>query len=228
MDNRGFLVALASFFPFVSCLDSFAVCFWMPYRGSSIPISSSSSLPLPHWPIPQAFSAYLEPLRNTEWVVYSKPPTGGPQQVLEYLSRYTHRVAFANHRLVSINDGQVKFRWKDYCQHNRAKVMTLSAEEFIRRFLLHVLPTGMQRIRHYGFLGNCHRAEKLTRCRQLLGQPPRLTSHPPLRLDYRLRYELLTGRSLLVCPHCHHGQMVRVERLLPLRTEGTNIQRDTS
>jgi hypothetical protein len=177
---------------------------------------------------PQAFVAYLTPLRNTEWVVYAKPPTGGPQQVLDYLSRYTHRVAIANHRLVSINDGQVKFRWKDYRQHNRAKVMTLSAEEFIRRFLLHVLPTGMQRIRHYGFLGNCHRAEKLTRCRQLLGQSPRLTSHPPLRLDYRLRYELLTGRSLLVCSYCHHGQMVRVERLLPLRAEGTNIRRDTS
>jgi hypothetical protein len=177
---------------------------------------------------PQTFAAYLAPLRTTEWVVYAKPPTGGPQPVLDYLSRYTHRVAITNHRLVSIDDGTVSFRWKDYRHHNQPKVMTLSANEFIRRFLLHVLPTGFQRIRHYGFLSNCRRAEKLTRCRQLLGQPPLLTGLPPLRLDYRLRYELLTGRSLLACPHCQHGQMVRVERLRPLRAGGNLIGSDTS
>jgi Putative transposase/Transposase zinc-binding domain len=177
---------------------------------------------------PQAFAAYLVPLRTTEWVVYAKPPTGGPQQVLDYLSRYTHRVAIANHRLVSIDDGQVSFRWKDYRQHNHAKVMTLSAEEFVRRFLLHVLPTGLQRIRYYGFLGNCHRTEKLTRCRQLLGQAAPVSCLSPLRLDYRLRYELLTGRSLLACPHCSHGQMVIVERLPPFRAGAQLIRRDTS
>jgi hypothetical protein len=177
---------------------------------------------------PQAFAAYLAPLRQTEWVVYAKPPTGGPQQVLDYLSRYTHRVAIANYRLVSIDKGHVSFRWKDYRHHHQSKVMTLRAEEFIRRFLLHVLPTGLQRIRHYGFMSNCHRAEKLMHCRQFLGQPSRLTCLPPLRLDYRLRYELLTGRSLWVCPHCQHGQMVRVECLFPGRDGGTLMPRDTS
>jgi hypothetical protein len=176
---------------------------------------------------PQAFAAYLAPLRTTEWVVYAKPPTGGPQQVLDYLSRYTHRVAIANYRLVSIDDGQVSFRWKDYRHHNQPKVMTLSVEEFIRRFLLHVLPTGFQRIRHYGFLSNCHRTEKLARCRKLLGQPAP-SSLPQLRLDYRLRYELLTGSSLLACPQCHHGQMVTVERLAPAWAGTQRIRRDTS
>ncbi|MGE0683436.1 MAG: IS91 family transposase [Candidatus Binatia bacterium] len=177
---------------------------------------------------PQTFAAYLTPLRTREWVVYAKPPTGGPQQVLDYLSRYTHRVAIANHRLMSIDDGQVSFRWKDYRHHNQPKVMTLSVEEFIRRFLLHVLPTGFQRIRHYGFLGNCHRAAKLTRCRELLGQASTPTSVPPLRLDYRLRYELLTGRSLLACPQCHHGQMVTVERLAPSGAGTPPLRSDTS
>jgi hypothetical protein len=177
---------------------------------------------------PQALTTYLAPPRTAEGVVYAKPPTGGPQQVLDYLSRYPHRVATANHRLGSIDDGQVSFRWKDYRQHNQAKVLTRSAEECIRRFLLPVLPTGLQRIRHYGFLGNRHRTEKLARCRQLLGQPAPVSCLPPLRLDYRLRYGLLTGRSLLACPHCPHGQMVRAERLTPSRAGATLPWRATS
>jgi hypothetical protein len=118
---------------------------------------------------PSAFSAYLAPLRQAEWVVYAKPPFAGPKPVLDYVGRYTHRVAIANNRLLDIEDGQVQFRYKDYRHDNQQKVMTLAADEFIRRFLLHVLPNGFQRIRYYGFLGNRYRQEKLQRCPRLLG-----------------------------------------------------------
>jgi hypothetical protein len=101
-------------------------------------------------------------------VVYAKPPFGGPEQVLAYLGRYTHRVAIANSRLVSLTESDVAFRWKDYRHHGKAKVMTLAVDEFIRRFLLHTLPDSFHRIRHYGFLANAHRAEKLALCRKLL------------------------------------------------------------
>ena len=117
---------------------------------------------------PAAFAHLLRPLRRVEWVVYAKPPFGGPAQVLAYLGRYTHRVAIANSRLVSVTDHEVAFRWKDYRHHGKVKVMTLDAHEFIRRFLLHTLPDGFHRIRHYGFLANGHRAEKLALCRTLL------------------------------------------------------------
>ena len=119
--------------------------------------------------VPSAFAAYLAPLRQAEWVVYAKAPFAGPQQVLDYVGRYTHRVAISNHRLVDIENGQVQFRYKDYRQDGQQKTMTLSADEFIGRFLLHVLPGGFHRIRYYGFLGNRYRQEKLERCRQLLG-----------------------------------------------------------
>jgi hypothetical protein len=117
---------------------------------------------------PAAFTRRLRELRRVEWVVYAKPPFGGPAQVLAYLGRYTHRVAIANSRLASVTDDAVAFRWKDYRHHGKSKVMTLSANEFIRRFLLHTLPDGFHRIRHYGFLANGHRAAKLALCRKLL------------------------------------------------------------
>src|SRR5437667_9107694 len=117
------------------------------------------------------FRSYTAPLKQTQWVVYAKPPFGGPQQVLDYVGRYTHRVAISNERLLSLEDGQVSFRWKDYRHPQRPKVMTVAAEELIRRFLLHALPTGFQRIRYYGLLANCHRAGKLEVCRQLLSAP---------------------------------------------------------
>jgi hypothetical protein len=121
---------------------------------------------------PAAFARRLRELRRLEWVVYAKPPFGGPAQVLAYLGRYTHRVAIANSRLVSLADRKVAFRWKDYRHHGKTKVMSLDAHEFIRRFLLHTLPDGFHRIRHYGFLANGHRAEKLALCRRLLATPP--------------------------------------------------------
>ena len=120
---------------------------------------------------PAAFRRYLAPSWN-EWVVYAKRPFAGPAQVLDYVGRYTHRVAISNNRLVSMDDGKVRFRWKDYRDDNRQKTMTLEAGEFIRRFLIHVLPEGFHRIRYYGFLGNCHRAQKLARCRELIGMAP--------------------------------------------------------
>lgn len=118
-----------------------------------------------------AFSAHLAPLRKSEWVVYAKRPFAGPSQVLAYLARYTHRVAIANSRLLSLADGKVCFRWKDYRQAGKSKAMTLEAGEFIRRFLLHVLPDGFHRIRHYGLFANGHRADKLALCRKLLDVP---------------------------------------------------------
>ena len=113
----------------------------------------------------RAFTAYLAPLRRAEWVVYSKRPFGGPDAVLAYLSRYTHRVAISNSRLIDITNTSVTFRWKDYRANgrHRAKVMTLAIDEFIRRFLIHVLPDGFHRIRHYGLFANGGRAENITR-----------------------------------------------------------------
>jgi hypothetical protein len=161
---------------------------------------------------PAAFATYLDPLRKAKWVVYAKPPFAGPQQVLDYVGRYTHRVAISNNRLLDIEDGQVQFRYKDYRNRSQQKVMPLSADEFIRRFLLHVLPDGFQRIRYYGFLSNRHREEKLERCRQLLGMasahPTTPATEPPK--DYRDRYEELTGISLRLCPVCRRGQMIGV------------------
>ena len=121
-----------------------------------------------------AFHAYLAPLRKREWVVYAKRPFAGPSQVLAYLARYTHRVAIGNSRLVELTDEHVSFRWKDYRENGaaRSKVMTLAAGEFMRRFLLHVLPDGFHRIRHYGLFANGHRADKLVLCRRLLQVPP--------------------------------------------------------
>jgi hypothetical protein len=162
-----------------------------------------------------AFAKYVAPAARAEWVVYAKAPFGGPQQVLQYLGRYTHRVAISNNRLLALADGQVAFVWTDYRHESRTKVMRLDAQEFIRRFLLHVLPPGFQRIRHYGFLANCHRQVQLDRCRQLLNAPAATVESPDEPLDYRDRYERLTGVSLRNCPHCGQGQMVLIESFLP-------------
>lgn len=159
---------------------------------------------------PAAFRRYLAPAWKVNWVVYAKRPFAGPAQVLDYVGRYTHRVAISNNRLVSMDGGQVSFQWKDYRDDNRQKTMTLPAEEFIRRFLIHVLPNGFHRIRYYGFLSNCHRARKLERCRELLRMAPvEPAADPPA--DYRDRFEALTGQSLRECPHCHVGTMVVID-----------------
>jgi hypothetical protein len=156
-----------------------------------------------------AFLRHIASSRKKDWVVYAKPPFAGPEEVLKYVARYTHSVAISNNRLLDINDGRVAFRWKDYRNGDCHKTMTLSADEFIRRFLLHVLPDGFQRIRYFGFLANRYRAEKLTLCRQLLQMPPPTTRE--IKKDYRDRYEALTGISLKTCPLCRCGTMVVIE-----------------
>jgi Putative transposase/Transposase zinc-binding domain len=161
-----------------------------------------------HLQEPAAFRRHLAPAYANEWVVYAKRPFAGPAQVLDYVGRYTHRVAISNNRLVSLDGGEVRFRWKDYRDGNRQKTMTLEGGEFIRRFLIHVLPDGFHRIRYYGFLGNSHRARKLARCRELLEMAPTGSAVDPQPADYRDRYAALTGRSLRECPHCHTGIMV--------------------
>ena len=167
-----------------------------------------------------AFVKLLERMKACEWVVYAKRPFAGPQQVLDYVGRYTHRVAISNNRLLDIDNDQVRFQWKDYRDGGQIKTMTLSADEFIRRFLLHVLPDGFQRIRYYGFLGNRYRKEKLDQCRRLLGMPSLAEPASPTDKDYRDRNEELTGDSLRQCPQCKQGRMLVVEILpqLPCRS----------
>lgn len=150
---------------------------------------------------------FLDEAYRREWVVYAKPPFGGPEQVLKYLARYTHRVAISNDRLLTWERGCVTFRWKDYAADSRIRNMTLSATEFLRRFLLHVLPSGFVRIRHYGFLANRHRQEKLALCRKLLrqpaGEPVASTASDPVASS--------PESSAPNCPVCAQGRMVIVE-----------------
>ena len=162
-----------------------------------------------------AFQRHLAPARKAEWWVYAKPPFAGPEQVLAYVARYTHRVAISNNRLLDSDEGKVRFHWKDYRNGNRQKTMTLAADEFIRRFLLHVLPDGFQRIRYYGFLANRYREQKLARCRQLLAMPQPEPPHDHSARDYRDEYQELTGASLTECPACQRGHMVIIEVLKP-------------
>ena len=154
---------------------------------------------------PAAFEALCRRAQRKKWVVHSKPPFGGPQQVLKYLARYTHRVAISNSRIVSMEDGRVTFLWKDYAGGNQTRVMTLDAVEFIRRFLLHILPTGLVRIRQFGFLANRARGNKLALCRALLGAPaapPRHAVEPQERRP---------------CPVCKTGHLIPVAIVAPAR-----------
>ena len=153
---------------------------------------------------PTAFAALLAQLRSTPWVVYAKRPFAGPEQVLDYLGRYTHRVALSNDRLMDLRAGQVRFRWRDYADHDRVKVMTLAVDEFLRRFLLHVVPHGFVRIRHFGLLANRTRRPALARCRALLqaAPPPEVGPESVAALVLRL-----TGLDLTACPVCHTGRM---------------------
>jgi hypothetical protein len=154
---------------------------------------------------PKTFAAWLRPLYRQAWVVYLKPPFGGPQYVLQYLGRYTHRVAISNHRLVSFIDGQVTFRWRDSAHQNELKLLTLAVDEFLRRFLLHILPRGFVRIRNFGFLAHRKRATLLPLCFQLLGsaQPPQVQPHASSTED---------SPPLWRCPKCD-GPMKIIERL---------------
>jgi hypothetical protein len=163
---------------------------------------------------PRQWKHFLQPLQQTDWVVYAKPPFGGPEQTLKYLARYTHRVAISNQRLVSIEEGKVTFRIKDYANGNRKRTMTLDAVEFIRRFLLHVLPSGFMHIRHYGFLANRIRSERLARCRQLLSrvQDSSLSS-PEVSPHGHQDCQLQAPDCTATCPACKKGRMILVARI---------------
>jgi len=179
-----------------------------------------------HLAEPDAFVAYLAPLRKAEWVVYSKRPFGGPAAALAYLSRYTHRVAISNSRLVALDEAGVTFTWKDYraTGRERPKLMTLAIDEFIRRFLLHVLPNGFHRIRHYGLFANSEHAENLARARDLLGVPA-MQSEPG---------DADAGEPPLLphpCPCCG-GRMIIIETFergsMPHTRPSSHIRIDTS
>jgi hypothetical protein len=152
---------------------------------------------------PKVFAAWLRPLFRKNWVVYSKPPFGGPEYVLQYLGRYTHRVAISNHRLVSLANGQVTFRWRDSAHNNEQKLMTLALDEFLRRFLLHLLPKGFVRIRHFGLLANRRRSTLLPLCLAALGTVP---------MQIEPETSTQESRPLWRCPKCG-GPMAVIERL---------------
>jgi hypothetical protein len=161
------------------------------------------------------FDRALSVAARTDWVVYAKPPFGGPEQVLKYLARYTHRVAISNARLLGFEDGMVRFRYKDYAHGDRERVMTLTALEFVRRLLLHVLPTGFQRIRHYGLLANRHRQDKLAVCRRLLGSAPGAgPGFAEETMEPRDSPSSITPTR--VCPACGAGRMIVIKEFPPL------------
>jgi hypothetical protein len=169
-----------------------------------------------HLSEPGAWSRFCNEMCTKEWVVYSKPPFGSPEQVLKYLARYTHRVAISNSRIVSMSDTHVSFRYRDRARGDITRTMTLDGVEFLRRFLLHLLPKGFVRIRHYGFLANRNRKSKLTACRALLGA----TQEPPSPTQSE-QPEVIDGDGALpvrangLCPTCRLGHLRRTTRLRP-------------
>lgn len=166
-------------------------------------------------------AAWYASLRGQDWVVYAKPPFGGPAQVLKYLARYTHRVAISNQRLVKLEDGRVTFRYKDYADSQRSKTMTLDADEFLRRFLQHILPSGFVKIRHYGLLANRHRQERLAVCRRLL-----LVANLAATLPHT-QAAPLEPAQLRCCPQCRGPHLV-YRPLPPAEPADTAIRQDSS
>jgi hypothetical protein len=164
----------------------------------------------------RAFCSFLRSLFCQDWVVYAKPPFGGPQHVLHYLARYTHRVAISNHRIVAFADGQVTFRWKDYAHGSKQKLMTVTEEEFLRRFLLHVLPHGFVRIRFFGFLANRRRKSLFPLCRQLLRMPT-----PGSPDSARLK---ACSSTLWQCPRCG-GSMLLLQRFTVTELNSQSAER---
>jgi hypothetical protein len=166
----------------------------------------------------KAFRAFLRPLFQQEWVVYAKPPFAGPHHVLAYLAAYTHRVAISNHRLLAFQNDQVTFLWKDYAHGSKKKRMTLSSQEFLRRFLLHVLPRAFVRIRFSGFLANCRRANLLPLCQKLLSENPPPNTVPAWQFS-------ALQPACFRCPRCAYPMML-VERF-PASTFSSLIRSST-
>jgi hypothetical protein len=169
----------------------------------------------------EEFNRWLRELSRIEWVVYAKPPFGGPEQVLKYLARYTHRVAISNSRLLELNDDKVTFRYRDYAAGNVIKTMTLGVQEFTRRFLLHVLPRGLVRIRYYGFLANCCRAEKLNLCRRLLSAEKIEPGSAGEAQQDGAQSDLSIAHT--TCPSCRRGKMIIVEKIEAVRGTDSGI-----
>jgi len=159
-----------------------------------------------------AFDALVTRLRTHDWVVYAKPPFAGVGKVLAYLGRYTHRVAISNHRLLDFDGERVRFRWRDYAHGNKQKIMSLTSTEFVRRFLLHTLPRGFARIRHFGLLANRLRHQRLAHCRTLIGQCTPQAPTPETVDAMMLR---LTGIDITRCPRCHQGRLLRAADTAP-------------
>jgi hypothetical protein len=173
-------------------------------------------------------SATLAAAARKDWVVYSKPPVAGANQVIDYLARYTHRIALSNERLVAMKEDQVTFRWKDRAHGNQEKVMRLGAVEFLQRFLLHVLPRGLVRIRHYGFLANAVRRREIGRCRELLHHPATPLPMDPARPEtWQETLLRITGRDVTSCPRCKTGRMTDMAELpratVPWRMPGRGM-----
>jgi Putative transposase len=186
---------------------------------------------------PALFVQFLDSLRQTEWVVYAKPPYGGPESVLKYLARYTHRVAISNHRLIKMEEGKVFFHWKDYAHGSVQKTMALDAVEFLRRFLQHVVPSGFVRIRHFGFLSPRCKEEKLQRCRQLLAEAnapaSEILAAPPVPVAGHPKPAAEPAADRHRCPHCGRGHMFIVERFEagsppPRPTVAPSVRENTS
>ena len=171
---------------------------------------------------PGQWTRFLKPLYKTKWVVYANPPFGDAEQVLKYLARYTHRVAISNQRLLSLEDGKVRFRWKDYRNGHKQRTMTLDAVEFLRRFLLHVFPKRFVHIRYYGFLSNRNRKNKIALCRKLLGLAEKQSLSVPETSEEEIQ-KSEDDYSAMLCPVCKKGRMVEVETVRPDRAEAVKL-----
>src|SRR5208283_1974473 len=178
------------------------------YKSGKLELTGSIS----HLMKPHVFKLLDIKLSNKKWVVYCKPPFNGIDGVLQYLSRYTHRIAISNNRILKVEDGQVTFQWRDYADNDRVKVMTLKADEFIRRFLLHVLPKRYVKIRHYGLLGNRKRKYHIALCRLLLGSDKIETIKDEAKTWQELMLEV-SGVDVTSCPVCRKGRMITIEVL---------------
>jgi hypothetical protein len=166
---------------------------------------------------PRAFERFRSAFYYKKWVVYCKPPFSSAEGVLQYLGRYTHRIAISNNRIVEVKDGKVSFRWRDYADGDKQKVMPLQAEEFIRRFLLHVLPPRFVRIRHFGLLANRSRKDNISVCRELLGACKTVTNDKETPETWQEQLLRICGIDVTTCPVCKKGKMRRIEVLLPRR-----------
>jgi hypothetical protein len=170
-----------------------------------------------HLKQPGDFEIFRNKLYHKKWVVYCKPPFDGAKSVLQYLGRYTHRIAISNNRILTIRDGNVSFLWRDYADDNRQKTMMLQAGEFIRRFLLHVVPSRYVRIRHFGLLANRNRKDAIALCREILGSGKIVTKENDRQETWQEQLFRICGIDVTTCPVCKKGRMFRVELLLPYR-----------